>query len=715
MRRLFVVVVAVALLSATLVGSVMGARSDPLRGFDAATVYSGDLLRGGAGASAADLARAFLKSKGRSDATIASLRVDAQFTSRGVTFVRMHQEIGGLRVLGADVRAAVNAKGQLVHLIDSTVAIRAEADTSTSARQALGAALTKNHPNISDRPEVDGKSGNTTYFKKSAAFSARPSAERVLLVRQSGALERGWLVTTWTARGNSLRQSVVDRGGEVALVENRTANDTYNVFVEDPDKDAQTIEPGAGNGTAESPAGWLSGGQRSINIAGNNTNTYLDRDNNNKPDGGGTNVSDGNFTAVADFGLDPTAAVNQDVAVQNLFFQVNRVHDILYANGFTEATGNFQESNFGLGGKDSDSVDAEAQDGGGFDNANFATPPDGSNPRMQMYLWTGVGGTHEVAVGDDIFDAVLAGFGPALTETGVTGGLQLVNDGVAGGTVTDGCEPLARGSLDGAIAIIDRGLCNFTVKVKNAQTAGAVGVIVANNAPGAPFAMGGGGGGFKIPAVMVSQADGTTLKALAPGTSATLREKAVQPVPLDGDLDSDVIFHEYGHGLTWRMIGHMNGTLAGAIGEGAADTLAFLINGDDLIGEYASPGGIRRAPYANYSALRTYSDWIADEVHNDGEIYAAAMWRVLELYEADGKTAEDVLATWVDGMNFTPAAPAPEDMRDGMLASAAIHAPDEVCLIWNGFAELGIGLGASGKQGDSFKIVESFDVPAECE
>jgi extracellular elastinolytic metalloproteinase len=214
---------------------------------------------------------------------------------------------------------------------------------------------------------------------------------------------------------------------------------------------------------------------------------------------------------------------------------------------------------------------------------------------------------------------------------------------------------------------------------------------------------------------MVSQADGTTLKALAPGTPATLREKAVQPTPLDGDLDSDIIFHEYGHGLTWRMIGHMNGTLAGAVGEGASDTLAFLINGDDLIAEYASPGGIRRAPYSGYSALRTYADWTADQVHNDGEIYAAAMWRVLELYQADGKTAEDVMATWVDGMNFTPASPAPEDMRDGMLASATIHAPDEVCLIWEGFAELGIGLGAHGKQGDSFKIVESFEVPAECE
>jgi hypothetical protein len=214
------------------------------------------------------------------------------------------------------------------------------------------------------------------------------------------------------------------------------------------------------------------------------------------------------------------------------------------------------EDNFGLGGKDRDAVNAEAQDGGGTDNANFATPPDGSNPRMQMYLWTGIGGTHEVEADGVIYDAVEAGFGPRLTSTGVTAGLQLVNDGVAGGTITDGCEPMARGALDGKIAIVDRGLCNFTVKVKNAQTAGAVGVIIAQNAVGAaPFAAGGACGGCKISSVMVSLVDGTALKALAADTPATLRQKAVLPVQLDGDLDSDVIYHEYGHGLTWRMIG----------------------------------------------------------------------------------------------------------------------------------------------------------------
>jgi extracellular elastinolytic metalloproteinase len=84
--------------------------------------------------------------------------------------------------------------------------------------------------------------------------------------------------------------------------------------------------------------------------------------------------------------------------VQNLFYLNNVVHDILYLHGFTESVGNFQVDNFGKGGAGNDAVKAEAQDGGGLDNANFATPPDGRKPRMQMYLWSGPVPRYEVAI-----------------------------------------------------------------------------------------------------------------------------------------------------------------------------------------------------------------------------------------------------------------------------------------------------------------------------
>lgn len=82
------------------------------------------------------------------------------------------------------------------------------------------------------------------------------------------------------------------------------------------------------------------------------------------------------------------AAPDLNSAVLNLFYLTNWYHDFLYHLGFTEAAGNFQKSNFGKGGAENDFLFADAQDGSGTDNANFGTPPDGSNPRMQMFLFT---------------------------------------------------------------------------------------------------------------------------------------------------------------------------------------------------------------------------------------------------------------------------------------------------------------------------------------
>jgi hypothetical protein len=77
-----------------------------------------------------------------------------------------------------------------------------------------------------------------------------------------------------------------------------------------------------------------------------------------------------------------------DAAVTNLFYWNNIIHDVLYQYGFDDPSGNFQVNNYGRGGVGGDDVQAEAQDGGGVNNANFATPAmDGGRPRMQMYLW----------------------------------------------------------------------------------------------------------------------------------------------------------------------------------------------------------------------------------------------------------------------------------------------------------------------------------------
>ena len=70
-------------------------------------------------------------------------------------------------------------------------------------------------------------------------------------------------------------------------------------------------------------------------------------------------------------------------------------------------------------------------------------------------------------------------------------------------------------AVTGKVAIIDRGGCNFTVKAKNAQLAGATGVIIASNVSGTAPGLGGTDATVAIPVVSVSQNDGVTLKAVA--------------------------------------------------------------------------------------------------------------------------------------------------------------------------------------------------------
>jgi hypothetical protein len=122
------------------------------------------------------------------------------------------------------------------------------------------------------------------------------------------------------------------------------------------------------------------------------------------------------------------------------------------------------------------------------------------------------------------YEATGATWGSPVPQGGLTGTIVAVNDGVAapgGGTVTDGCETFSVPA--GSIALVDRGLCGFVVKAANAQAAGASAIIVANNVPGLPITMGGADPAVTISGVMVSQADGATIRAggLPVGASIT--------------------------------------------------------------------------------------------------------------------------------------------------------------------------------------------------
>ena len=189
----------------------------------------------------------------------------------------------------------------------------------------------------------------------------------------------------------------------------------------------------------------------------------------------------------------------------------------------------------------------------------------------------------------------------------------------------------------------------------------------------------------------------------------------MQPLSIDGDLDADIVYHEYGHGLTWRMIGRMSGPVAGAIGEGMSDTLAIIMNGDDRVAEYSfsNPIGLRSAPYTNYP--RTYGRrsrnrrplrWRSVRRDRLAPLGNLSARRALERYprRLPGR-----------GMTFTPAAPKFESMRDGILAAVAAAGTGHECKIWEAFAKYGVGVGAAATvRGSTVSVVESFAVPAGC-
>lgn len=107
-----------------------------------------------------------------------------------------------------------------------------------------------------------------------------------------------------------------------------------------------------------------------------------------------------------------------------------------------------------------------------------------------------------------------AGFGAPLANPGVSADIMPVAEQTAG--AGQGCEAFNAVNtlaVKNNIALINRGTCGFVVKVKNAQNAGAKGVIIANNVAGPAPGLGGADPTIVIPAIGVSQADGATIRA----------------------------------------------------------------------------------------------------------------------------------------------------------------------------------------------------------
>jgi extracellular elastinolytic metalloproteinase len=546
------------------------------------------------------IARGFLRRHsdlfGLTSGDVRRLKLETEDEDQGITFLHYRQTIGGVPVFQGQVQIVLGAAGEVLSVMEGMVIPAGEGDPTPalSEKDALAEAFKYSGRQAPDELEMvtaRATPGERAKYRNplDSGFEDIMSDLRVMRVGDRGVL--AWHSYVEAGPSEWYEICVDANTGALLFRYNLYADAAQGtVAVRDPIATPRTLESFVGNTTINTAAGWMG---TSTVTTGNNVEAYLDTDANNAPDPNNTSgLSNGHassstqdFTFPFTLGVDPRT--QRPAVVTNLFYFCNVMHDFVYALGFTESAGNFQTNNFGRGGVGNDSVRAEAQDGSGTNNANFATPPEGSRPRMQQFIFT-------------------------------QGTTNLADD-------------------------------------------------------------------------------------------------------RDSSQDGDVVLHEYGHGVSNRLVGGptntscLGGTQAGAMGEGWSDYWAITFYNDGRVGEYVvnnATRGIRRAAYT--VPADPVHDSYADlgvggfEVHRDGEVWAATLW---DLRTQLGAAIADRLV--LEGMKFTPCSPSFLNARDGILqADQSINAGANKCAIWTVFARHGMGVSATGNNGTTHNA--ATDVPADC-
>ena len=585
----------------------------------------------------------------------ARIKTDAVTAHSGLRTVIWQQQLDDLPVYGGLFVGHLTRKEQLVSVSDRFVPDLVGAAAAISGRTKLLA-----NPPISAAEAVSRAAGNLGQLLPVKALQAASAPEGAGKhqafegvagqLRGSTPVQLVWLplgrnqlqlcwqvILTVQAQPGMYLVLVNAQTGRVLLRHGLTtdiSDATYRVYTSDsptpfspgwptrnagqPPEVARTLVTFPALSTNASPNGWINDGVNET--LGNNVDAHLDANDDNQPD---LPRPQGAPNRVFDFPLDLTTSpdVYGKAAVVNLFYWNNFAHDKMYELGFTEPFGNFQNNNFDRGGMGGDAVQADAQDGGGFDNANFSTPPDGYPGRMQMYVFSG-------------------------------------------------------------------------------------------------------------------------------------------PNPdRDGDLDAEIMIHEYTHGLSNRLLGGGVGIFRlqpSGMGEGWSDFygLAMLSETtDDPHGNYAAGGyatyqldglsenyyfGIRRYPYTtdmskNPLTLKDIDPTKADphagvpinpifggsfaaEVHNQGEVWCVTLWEArANLIDSLGPVAgnQTILRLVTDGLKLAPENATFLEARDGILkADEVLTGGANLSDLWLAFAKRGMGYSASVPTSDTTRgVQEAYDLP----
>ncbi len=548
----------------------------------------------------------------------------------GATRIYLQQRYQGIPVYNAQLQVNVNRDGRIISVNNSFMAGLQNAVRSLKPAMKLPAAVgsaLKFAGMKMPAPGVVGASSAADVQQRTRVANAGISLQPIdgtlmLLPVRPGEARLVWNFQIHTLDKQHMWDHTVDaETGQVWTRFDWVAADQYRVYprpVESPNhttplppSDGRVLVVNPANALA-SPFGWHDtngvAGAEFTTTQGNNVQAYTDTDANNTPDTGSS--PSGGTSLNFDFPLNLTLAPSgyRPAAVTNLFYITNIVHDIQYQYGFDEAAGNFQVNNYGRGGAGNDSLQAEAQDGSGTNNANFGTPADGQRPRMQMFIWTA-------------------------------------------------------------------------------------------------------------------------------------------PTPdRDGDLDTGIVVHEYGHGISNRQVGGGNVnclTNRQQPGEGLSDwwALAYTARAGDTgpmgrgLGTYAlnqqtTGVGIRTQRYSTDPAVNTWTYASINGMavpHGVGSVWAEGMWKVYwklvdahgfstDLYNATGDAGNQRAMLYVnEGMKNTACNPTFTQVRDGIIQAATDnHGGEDVCRMWQAFAAYGLGTDAVSGGSGSTTPTNGFSVPASC-
>jgi subtilisin-like proprotein convertase family protein len=656
--------------------------------------------------------------------------------STGLTYAYINQRYNGIPVHNAISTFALK-EGQIVHFSPAFIkGLEHKVNVSRptiAAQEAIEFAifhLEGKRPGIILPSDVNSENNHFSFDVPE--YSNRDVSVQLVYTEASDRVMLAWNVSIemkdnhnwWNVRIDAMNGNMINKDNYTV-----ECNASYNVYpfpLEGPSFGSRSLLCDPHDALA-SPFGWhdhdgVAGAEFTI-TRGNNVFAYEDANNDNLP-----GYSPSSATLEFDYPVDLNQAplVNQDAAITNLFYANNRIHDYLYHFGFDEVSGNFQHNNYGNGGQGNDAVNAEAQDGGGTNNANFSTPPDGTNGRMQMYLWQGTCGS--LSITSSSFNGTMVANTAVFSPIGnVSGDLILVNDGL--GNPTDACDPI-QNVIAGKVVLIDRGTCTYYSKAQAAQNAGAIGVIITNNQPGGAPNMS-GSPQLTIPVISVSQADGDILKTALLNGPVSAMINACNSMK-DASFDNGIIAHEYGHGLSNRLTGgpSSSGCLSNQEqgGEGWSDwlTLMMTIEPGDIgpgflnqargigtfsMGQPTNGPGIRNYPYCTNMTTNplTYANLgvppIGTQVHNIGEVWCSALWDMSSfLIEDHGFSTDPTVATAgnniamklvLTGMKLQPCQPGFLDARDAILnADAILYNNAHRCRIWEAFARRGMGYDA---------------------